>query len=135
MKAAVATNNKKTVAGHLGRVRGFLIYTIENDKVLYEEYRENNFTHHGHGPNHHEHHHHGGHGHGHQRLIEGLSDCNYLIFKSGGWRIIDELKANGIQPIITDEKYADEAINKFIKGELEEKELEDCCEHRHHHHH
>jgi len=37
MKAAIATNNKKTVAGHLGRVRGFLIYTIENDKVLYEE--------------------------------------------------------------------------------------------------
>jgi len=43
------------------------------------------------------------------------------------------LEANGIKPIITDEKYADEAISKFIKDKLEEKDLTDCCGHGHHH--
>ena len=137
MKVAVATNNEKTVAGHLGRVGGFLIYKIKDGKVVDKEFRENNFTNHGHG---HEHHGHngGGHNHGHHRLIEGLGDCKNLIFKSGGWRIIDDLEAHGIHPIITDEKFADEAIDKFIKGELEELELEDCHGngrgHAHHHH-
>ncbi|HDZ58681.1 MAG TPA: hypothetical protein ENH47_01270, partial [Ignavibacteriales bacterium] len=110
----------------------FLIYKIKDGKVVDKELKKNNFTNHGHGPGNHEHgyEHHGhngrGHGHGHNRLIEGLGDCKYLIFKSGGWRIIDDLEVNGIHPIITDVKFADDAIDKFIKGELEELELEDC---------
>jgi predicted Fe-Mo cluster-binding NifX family protein len=130
MKIAVATNNQKTVTGHIGRCSGFNIYETEGDQIKNKEFRENTFTHHRQGL-HHEGHHHGGggRGHGHERLIEGIGDCQYLIFQSGGWRIIEDLKANNIQPIITDEKFADEAVSKFIKGELEEKELTGCREH------
>lgn len=130
MKIAVATNNKETVAGHVGRCRAFLIYEIENEKIKRVEMRENSFTNHGHGSHQHNHEHGHGHGgHGHGRLVKGLQDCSYLIFKSGGWRMIENLQENNIQPIITDEKIADTAVDKFIKGELAEKALQDCNEH------
>ena len=47
--------------------------------------------------------------------------------------MIDNLQENNIEPILTDEKFADDAVNKFIKGELETRELEDCNDHNHHH--
>ncbi|MGB5847454.1 MAG: NifB/NifX family molybdenum-iron cluster-binding protein [Ignavibacteriaceae bacterium] len=130
MKIAVATNNEETVAGHVGKCRGFLVYQIEEQKINRIELRENIFTHHAQGK--HQHEHHGG-GHRHARLVEGLGDCNYLIFKSGGWRMIENLQENNIGPILTDEKFADDAVNKFIKGELETRQLEDCNDHSHHH--
>ena len=134
MNIAVATNNEKTIAGHVGRCRGFLIYEIEDDKIKRIELRENTFTNHGSGSHNHGHPDHGqGMGHRHGRLVEGLQDCGYLIFKSGGWRMIENLQENNIEPILTDEKFADDAVNKFIKGELETRELEDCNDHGHHH--
>ena len=135
MNIAVATNNEQTVAGHVGRCRGFIIYQTEGDQINKKEFRENTFTHHRQGFKH-EGHQHGGHGHGkgdgHRGLMEGIGDCQYLIFQSGGWRMIDDLKANNIQPILTDEKSADEAVQKFIKGVLKQKEASGCREHEHH---
>jgi predicted Fe-Mo cluster-binding NifX family protein len=130
MNIAVATNNKQTVTGHVGRCKGFLIYNTEGEQIKKVEFRENIFTHHRQGIKHNGGHGHGG-GHGHKRLLEGIGDCQYLIFQSGGWRLIEDLKQNNIQPIATDEKNADEAVQKFIKGELEEKEAAGCSEHEH----
>lgn len=130
MKIAVATNNEESVAGHVGKCRGFLIYEIEEQKIKQIELRENTFTHHAQGMHQHEHRD-GGHRHG--RLVEGIGDCNYLNFKSGGWRMIENLQENNIEPILTDEKFADDAVNKFINGELETRKLEDCNDHSHHH--
>lgn len=133
MKIAVATNNQQTVAGHIGRCKGFNIYDIDEDKIKSKEFRENTFTHHRQGL-HHDGHRYGGHGggHGHQRLLEGIGDCECLIFQSGGLRMIEDLKANNIQPVLTDEKFADDAVQKFTRGELEEKELAGCRESEHH---
>ena len=136
MKIAVATNNNETVAGHVGRCKAFLVYEIKDSRIVRVELRENSFSNHAHGIRHENYgHHHSEHGHGHRhgRLVEGLRDCEYLIFKSGGWRMIENLQENNIQPIITDEKIADDAVNQLIKGELVQKELEDC--HQGHHHH
>ena len=78
--------------------------------------RENTYTHHSQDKQHHRHIR-GGYRHG--RLVEGLEDCNYLIFKSSGWRMIENLQENNIEPILTDEKFADDSVNKFLKGEHE----------------
>ena len=56
MKIAVATNNEKTVAGHVGRCKGFLVYEIEEQKINRIELRENTFTNHAQGEHHHGHH-------------------------------------------------------------------------------
>ncbi|HKJ81472.1 MAG TPA: NifB/NifX family molybdenum-iron cluster-binding protein [Ignavibacteriaceae bacterium] len=132
MKIAVASNDFKHVTGHLGRCKSFLIYDTENGKVIDKEVRQNTFTHHAqHG------HHHGeadGHGHGeghhhsHAALVDNLNDCNTLIFQSGGWRIIEDLKQGNIIPFLTNEKIADEAVEKYLKGELVESG-ENACNH------
>ena len=136
MKIAVASNNSVQVSGHLGRCKSFVVFDTNDKNVQYKEIRENTFRHHeaGHG-NHgdhdgHNHEHHGeGEGHNHNALIDIIKDCNYVIFQSGGWRVIEDLKANNITPILTDEEIAEEAIKKFLAGELESKDDNTCRQH------
>lgn len=115
-KIAIATNDGKRVTGHIGRCRSFLIYQLEENKVVDKELRENVFTH----PrtNQGQHHHGEGGGHNHTQLINGLKDCSYLISSGGGWRIVEDLKQNNITPIFSDIKTVEEAVDKFIAGEL-----------------
>ncbi len=132
MKIAVASNNQQTVSGHVGKCRGFLIYEIENNSILNKNYLENTFTHHRMNQgedHHHEHNHAEGHGHGHQNLMDALKGCEALIFQSGGWRMIEDLKVNNIKPVLTDEKFSDDAVTKYLKGELLEKEDGACHAH------
>jgi len=130
MKIAIASNDLKRVTGHLGRCKSFIIYNVENGIITGKEIRQNTFTHHGAG-NHgrQDHHQHSeGHHHSHAALVENLSDCEALIFQSGGWRIIEDLKSASIIPFLTDEEFADEAADKYLRGELAEK-LENSCNH------
>ena len=133
MKIAIASNDQVRVTGHLGRCKSFIIYEAAEGKVERKEIRQNTFTHHGAGNHgnheHHEHHGHGeGHHHSHAALVENLNDCEVLIFQSGGWRIIEDLKSANIIPFLTDEKIADEAAEKYLNGELVER-LENSCHH------
>ncbi len=121
-KIAVATNNGRQVTGHIGKCRAFMIFDIDGDKIIHTEMRENIFTHHrmqGHEHHHGEHQHEEGHGmHSHTGLINGLNDCSYLISQGGGWRVVEDLRNNKIEPLLTEVEEIDEAVDKFIKGEL-----------------
>ena len=44
MKVAIASDDAKTIASHFGKTRGFIIYTIEDSRVVGKEYVENTFT-------------------------------------------------------------------------------------------
>ena len=128
MNIAIASDDKVHVSGHIGRCKSFIVFKTDKEKILNKEIRENVFTNHHRGQ--HQQHHHGegkgGGGNGHNRLIDGLKDCEVLIFSSGGWRLIDDLKANNITPFVTDEDNAEEAALKYINGNLVEKETNDC---------
>lgn len=118
-KIAIATNNGMNVTGHIGRCRSFMIFDIDGEKIIDKELRENVFTHHRMSNQHHEHHNHGeGGGHSHTGLIEGLKDCSYLVSHGGGWRVVEDLKRNNITTLFTDVELIEDAVNKFIKGEL-----------------
>ena len=121
MKVALASDDNKTVTGHIGRVRGFIIIQVENGEIKSREYRPNVFTHHGRSENGEEHGHHHGeeHGHGHENLVEGLKDCSHLICTGAGWRVVEDLKKFGIEVIFTTESDAETSAIKFEKGELE----------------
>jgi predicted Fe-Mo cluster-binding NifX family protein len=117
-KIAIATNDQKRVTGHIGKCRSFMIYELDNNKIVNKELRENIFTHHRmmqH--NHHQQHGEGG-VHSHSHLIEGLKDCTYLISKGGGWRVVEDLKQHNIQTIFSDVELIDDAVDQFIKGDL-----------------
>ena len=130
-KIAVATNDQKRVTGHIGRCRAFMIYEIDGDKIMNKELRENNFTNHRRGGGHHhgEGEGHGGQGHGrhsHEHLVNGLKDCTYLISSGGGWRVVEDLKQHNIITLFTDLEQIEDAVNKFIIGELK-KESDLVC--------
>ena len=84
--------------------------------------RINSFTHHRqHLEEHHRHH----------NLINGLKDCDALIFNHGGWRLIEDLKAHNIKPILTNKVIAEDAVMKYISGNLVISEEKVCRGHQH----
>ena len=134
MKVAVASNNHVNVSGHLGRCKAFVVFETNENEILNREIRENTFRHHEHHGNHehhegHQHEHGEGHSHNHNALIEIIKDCDHVIFQSGGWRVIEDLKASHINPILTDEGDAEEAVKKFLTGSLVSKEDNTCRNH------
>lgn len=132
-KIAVATNDNVLVAGHVGRCKAFLIYETDGSKIISKEIRENSFTHHSQNNDPAEKHHHQPgevHGHGHQNLVEGLKDCGSLIFNHGGWRLIEDLKSHNITPILTNEEVAENAVIKYMTGDLVISEENVCRGHQ-----
>ncbi|MHC1736610.1 MAG: NifB/NifX family molybdenum-iron cluster-binding protein [Ignavibacteriaceae bacterium] len=133
MKIAVASNDNKTITGHIGKCKGFIIYETEENKISSREYLNNTFTHHAQNPtehNHEEHQHQGeGHGHGHAALLNALKGVSHLIFAGGGWRLVDDLKANGITPVLTQHKDADSAVQLLLEGKLESQDDLTCHSH------
>jgi predicted Fe-Mo cluster-binding NifX family protein len=125
-KIAIATDDQIRVTGHLGRCRAFMVYEINDNKIIKKELRENVFTHHRMGQAH-QHHGEGG-GHNHNHLIEGLRDCKYLISSGGGWRVVEDLKQHNITTLFSDVELIEEAVDLFIKGELEN-DAELTCRH------
>lgn len=132
-KIAVATNDNVLVAGHVGRCKAFIIYATDGSKIIGKEIRENSFTHHNQNHDSAEKHHHlhrEGNGHGHQSLVDGLKDCGSLIFNHGGWRLIEDLKAHNIIPILTNEEIAENAVIKYLDGKLIISEENACQGHQ-----
>ena len=125
-KIAIATDDQKRVTGHIGRCRSFMIFDINDNKIINKELRDNIFTNHRMGQAH-QHHGEGG-GHNHNHLIEGLKDCKYLISSGGGWRVVEDLKQHNITTLFSDVEFIEDAVNMFIKGELEN-DSELTCRH------
>jgi len=128
-KIAVATNDQQRVTGHIGRCRAFVVYEINGEKIIDKEVRENKFTHHRMAHQSHQHHGEGEGRHSHEHLINGLKDCIYLISSGGGWRVVEDLKQHNITTLFTDVELIDDAISKFIRGELKNEESL-VCEHK-----
>jgi predicted Fe-Mo cluster-binding NifX family protein len=130
-KIAIATDDQKRVTGHIGRCKGFAVYEINDGKILNKEVRENLFTQHRRGGQGHQHHGEGEVRHSHEHLINGLKDCGCLISSGGGWRVVKDLKQHNITTLFTDVELIEDAVNKFIKGELKN-DPELVCDHSEH---
>ncbi|MBK7105751.1 MAG: hypothetical protein IPH62_10745 [Ignavibacteriae bacterium] len=132
MKIAVATDDFKTVTGHVGRCNGFLVYEILDGKIVNQEKRENNFTNHKHSHDHdhsHNHTHNHEHSSAHSNLLDGLQDCTDLICTSAGWRLQEDFINNGKNLIFTNEEIAENAALKLFNGTLEINENGSCHSH------
>lgn len=127
MRIAVASNDNINVTGHVGRCQGFLIIDVENGEILKKEIRKNSFTDHvlgiedqshnggGHGSGH-------GNNDGHKRLAEGLKDCKYLISHGMGWKLVEDIKSFGIEPLVTSEMNSEQAAILLEEGRLKMKD-------------
>jgi len=129
MKIAVASDDQVHIASHFGQTRGFLIYAVENGKVNEKAYIENRFTGHARGQ-HQGHDHDAGlhHQHSHRRILEALDECEVVISRGMGRRLLDDFSAVGKNIYITPAEMADDAISQYLKGALEH-DPDKSCEH------
>jgi predicted Fe-Mo cluster-binding NifX family protein len=125
MKIAVATEQGKIISDHFGRSPYFAIFEIENGKIINQSMRQNTFT--GHFRGHHEGHMHGERHHGtgaphdHDSVAEGLGDCSVVISHGMGRKAWEDLRARGIEMIVTDETEVNEAVRRYLAGELQDR--------------
>ena len=107
MKIAVASDDQKTISEHFGRACGFMVFEIENNTILKQEYRENlgKSTGECHSCN-------------HDTMIKNIKDCDVVICYGMGQRIYDDLLKNNISAIVTDERTVNEAVNQYLKHKL-----------------
>ena len=144
MKIAVPTMDGVTISRHFGKTRKFKIIEIENNQVVKEEIRDNDFT--GHAKeefsldtshlHHHEHHHHGDehhhshdhhHGHSHEGIFRALEGVEAVLSGGMGQRLYQDFTARNVEVVITDENDIDAAVQKFIKNDLPH--IERFCQH------
>lgn len=107
MKIAVASDDRTTISEHFGRARGFMVFDLQENTIITQEYRENL-----------------GRSTGecrscdHGTMIKNISDCTVVISYGMGHRIYSDLMEYGITPVVTDERTVHEAIEKYLKNEL-----------------
>jgi predicted Fe-Mo cluster-binding NifX family protein len=144
MKIAVPTMDGVTISRHFGKTRRFKIVEIENNQVVKEEIRDNDFT--GHAKEqfsldasqiHHEHHHgedhHHSHGHdhhhahSHEGIFTALEGVEAVLSGGMGQRLYNDFMARNVEVIITDEQNIDAAVQKFIQNDLPH--IDRFCQH------
>ena len=125
MRIAVITDDGQTISQHFGRAAHYLVATVEDGKITQREMRDKmghtQFAAEGHG------HEGDGHAHGHGpeadsrhgRMAQAIADCEAVLCGGMGWRAAEELKANGILPVVADPALSPEqAVRDFASGKL-----------------
>ena len=51
-----------------------------------------------------------------------------MVSSGGGWRVVEDLKQHNITTLFTDVELIEDAVNKFINGELKN-ETDLICDH------
>lgn len=131
MRFAIATDNETDIAPHTGRCRGFVIYDAVDGAAARVEFRDNSYTGHALGECSGEETH-GGEAehHSHGALLDALSDCEALVTRGMGFRLVADLRNRGITPYVCSAENVDEAAGLLAKGRLPQTEGLGTCRHR-----
>ncbi|UCC16726.1 MAG: DUF1847 domain-containing protein [Dehalococcoidales bacterium] len=123
MNIAVITENGKTVSQHFGRAPYYLVYTVEEGKIVGQEKREK-AGHHTFSRHHEEQTLNAGHGFGamsqsrHAQMASVIRDCRVVIAGGMGKGAFESLKSYNIDPVITDVHEIVEAVERYLNGNL-----------------
>ena len=124
MKIAAISDDGVTISQHFGRAPLYVVITVEGDKVVNKETRtktgHHTFAAHQHpdlAP---------GERHGydagsqvrHGSMAEIISDCQVLLAGGMGWGAYESMQRFNIEPIATDVRSIDEAVQLYIDGKL-----------------
>ncbi|BDC36638.1 MAG: dinitrogenase iron-molybdenum cofactor biosynthesis protein [Candidatus Methanoliparum thermophilum] len=122
IKVAVVTDDGKTVSQHFGRARYFAIFEVDDGDIINKEIRNkaghHTFVKHDRFDNS------GLHGYElhsqskHNAIAQEIKDCNALIAGGMGYGAYEFFKSLGIDVIATDVPYAEEAVRRYVRGEL-----------------
>lgn len=124
MKIAVITDDGKTISQHFGRAPYYMVFTIEEGKIVNREMRNkmghNQFSA---GPHVEEPH---GAQHGkdsashnkHVSMAEAIADCKALLCGGMGMGAYESMRRLNIQPVVTELRDIEAAVQAFIDGNL-----------------
>jgi len=124
MKIAAISDDEITISQHFGRAPFYVVVTVEDDRIVHKETREKS-GHHTFAA------HHAdvkpGERHGydagaqvrHASMVDTISDCQVVLAGGMGWGAYESLKNSNIEPIVTDVKDIDEAVQRYLAGDLE----------------
>ena len=114
---AVSTTDGKTICGHLGKCKDFIIYETDGKNVLGKRLISSGGACPGHG------------GGGHN--ISPFDGCQAVITQGMGQGMLNGLVQAGIKPVITDQSDPDTAVTNFLNGGLSgtAKSTCECGEH------
>ncbi len=138
MRIALVATDREKLSSHFGEAPMFLIYEVEGADARFLEVRENPvkdqpgyFHHHDHEGGHA----HGGHGGGHgmgrgdgqgrgkwHLLADLLNDCEVIIGRGMGPAAYQNFQSIGKKVILTKDIKVEDALRKFLAGELEHDE-------------
>lgn len=124
MKLAVITDDGQTISQHFGRAPYYLVFTIEEGKIVNREMREK-MGHAHFAADHHAHDTQGA-GHGmdpashdrHASMAEAIADCKVLLCGGMGMGAYESMRSLAIQPVVTDLRDIETAVQAFIDGKL-----------------
>lgn len=118
MKIAVASSDGAHISPHFGRSSHFLVFDVEDGKIVAQELRRNTFTAHARGECHDK----GQDEHGadsHNSIVEALRDCAAVLCYGMGWRAAEALSQGGVQPYVLRERCSPQAaVAMFLAGKL-----------------
>lgn len=119
MKAAIASDDLKTVSAHFGMARHYLVYEIEGNVVKTKEQREK--ASHGTPAEDHrtmgpaqEHH------SLHASMLSSVADCDAVIARGMGRPMYESIKASGKKAFVTRTLLADDAARALAEGKLDD---------------
>jgi len=130
MKIAMAMSDETQISPHFGRSAHFLVFSVEDGKIIGKEVRSNTFTAHARGECH-------GDGqrdhgaHSHASIVEALRDCGAVLCYGMGWRAAEALTQVGIQPYVLSKRCnPEEAVALFLAGKLSSMDQAFCAGHK-----
>lgn len=117
MKLAIVTDDHQTISAHFGRAQYYEVFTIEAGKLTARTTHVKTNIHLASPagqPEQVESHHH----HDHNAMLAPILDCQVLLAGGMGMGAHLSLKEHGIQPVITDIREIEAALQAYIAGSL-----------------
>ena len=123
MKIAAITEDETTISQHFGRAPLYLVFTVEDGKVIGKETRPKTGHHtfaaqHSQAAPSERHGYDAGAQTRHASMAETIADCQVIISGGMGWGAYGSMKSHNIEPVITDVENIDRAVNLYIEGKL-----------------
>jgi predicted Fe-Mo cluster-binding NifX family protein len=119
MKIAVVSDDVKTISTHFGYAQYYLVYTVENVKIIRRETRIKPSHRHpedeqceNHGPKN------GDSQACHVDMMGAIMDCDVMLARGMGKSAYEDLKIRSIQPIITDICEVQSALDAYLNETL-----------------
>ena len=124
MKIAVISDDEVDISQHFGRAPYYVVVTIEDGKIIAKETRSKAGHHtfaaheppklapgdrHGYDA---------GSQSRHVAMADAISDCQVVLTGGMGWGAYEAMRDYGIEPIVTDVKNINEAVELYLVGKL-----------------